>query len=125
METLDEGFGLMALTTEQLQTLKADIAATPAISGQPNNSDGAFAIAAYYNQPTSPAWVVWDSRVSTYQIRSVIVWTEYEGLSVTKQNAFTFLCSNGIVDASLTNVRAGIAQIFAGPQQAGNLTALT
>lgn len=112
------------LTAEQLAALKADILADPTLNAFPNNSDGAFAIAAAYNQLASPTWTVWKSDVSTVDIRNALVWSEYDVLSVSKQNAFSFLCSNHIVNAGLANVRQGIQSIFGAPQQSGNLAAL-
>lgn len=112
------------LTSAQLAVLKADILADPTLSAFPNNSDGAFAIAAAYNQPASPAYIVWRTDVSTENVRNALVWAEYDTLSVSKQNAFSFLCSNHIINAGLANVRQGIQSIFAGAQQAGNLAAL-
>lgn len=113
------------LTASQLVTLKNDIAANGVLNTIPNTSDGAFAIAEAYNIPASPAFIVWKTNVSTYEIRSGLIWDEYDALTVSKQNAFAFLCSNGLVNAALTNVRAGIGSIFAGPGQTGNLAALT
>ena len=40
----------MALTPQQLATLKADILADPALNAFPNNADGNTAIANAYNQ---------------------------------------------------------------------------
>ena len=114
----------MPLTTSQLQALKADIIADATLNAFPNNSDGAFEIAKAYNLLANPAYIVWKTNVSTVDIRSVLVWSEFDALSVSKQNAFTFLCSNHIVNAALANVRQGIQSIFTGPGQAGNLAAL-
>ena len=55
----------MALTTAQLQALKADIAANTAtingvqIKDMPNNSDANFDIAIWYNATASPDFIVW------------------------------------------------------------------
>lgn len=113
------------LTSEQLVILRSDIEGDVTLSAIPNTPDGAFTIADIYNQLASPTFYLWKSHVSTYDIRSALIWNEYDTLSVSKQNAFQFLCSNGIVDARLTNVRQGIASIFSGPGQAGNFSALT
>lgn len=120
----------MALTTQQLQTLKADITAKSA-PGQPFeglnplNADHAVDVfAPYYNAIASPEFIVWRTNVSTYDIRNVIVWAEYDTLSVSKQNAFQLLISNGIVNAASANVRQGIQSIFAAPGQSGNLAAM-
>lgn len=117
------------LTIPQLQSLKADIIAATdaecvALESDPDNADKAFAVAALYNQTASPAFILWRSNVPTFDIRSVLVWAEYDVLSVSKQNAFAFLCSNGSVDGRLTNVRQGIQSIFTGPNQSGNLAAM-
>lgn len=123
------------MTDAQLQTLKTDIAANTntvtfggsqvAINALPNNDDAAFAIAEWYNDLASPDYWIWRRDVPTRDVRGVIVWAEYDALSVSKQNAFSFLISNGTVDATQANVRQGIQSIFAGTQQAGNRTALT
>lgn len=112
------------LTTEQLAALKADILADATLNAFPNNSDGAFEIAKAYNLLAAGPWIVWKTDVSTLDIRNALVWAEYDVLSVSKQNAFAFLCSNHVVNAGLTNVRQGIQSIFSGPQQAGNLAAM-
>lgn len=112
------------LNLTQLQAIKAEIVAAPLLSAQPMTPDGAFAIAQELNKPAAPAFWVWRTDVSTYEIRSVLVWSEYDALSVSRQNAFQFLCSNGTVNAALLNVRQGIASIFAGPGQTGNRDAL-
>jgi hypothetical protein len=113
----------MTLTTAQRTTLKADILANPDALAIYEIGD-LQALADLYNQPANPAYVVWRTDVSTVEIRAVLVWSEYDVLSVSKQNAFSFLCSNHVVNAALPNVRAGISSIFGAPQQSGNLAAL-
>lgn len=115
----------MALTAAQLQTLKADIASDPALSSLPNNSDGNFAIAAAYNLPASPAWVVWRTQVPTKDCKKATVWTEYIARSQGERDAWQFMLSNGILDASDPNVRQGILDIFSGPGGATTRAALT
>lgn len=117
----------MALTTAQLLTLKADIAADPVLSAFPNNSDGAFEIAAAYNQVFIPAFRVWKTDVPTKDAKKAMVWTEYIGRSVGERDAWQFMLSNGTINAADTNVRQGIADIFSGPGGAttrANLTAI-
>lgn len=114
----------MALTSAQLTSLKSEILADPILNAQPMNSDGAFFIAAELNKLAVPDFIVWKTDVTTVNIRAALVWSEYDTLSVSKQNAFSFLCSNGTVNAALANVRQGISSIFAGPGQSGNLAAL-
>ena len=112
------------LTSEQMATIKADIEADPAFSSLPHTSDGAWVIAGAYSEMPATPFIVWRTDVSAYKIREVLVWAEYDSLSVSKQNAFSFLCSNGSINAALANVREGIASIFAGPGQALTRAAL-
>ena len=118
----------MALTTTQLQALKAEINADPVLSVQPLNSDGAFFIANELNKLASPAFIVWRTNVPTSDVKKAVVWTEYIGRSAGEQNAFALMISNGIVNASDANVRQGFADIFSGPSgvnSRANLTAIS
>jgi hypothetical protein len=122
----------MQLLPAQLATLKAAIAAEPtpvtyngaavAVNLVPNTPDGAVAIAAFYNALDAGPFIVWRTNVPTAEIRAVLDWSAYILLAVSNQNAFEFLVSGGLVDASRSNVRAGIAAIFGSPST--NLTAL-
>lgn len=113
------------LTPSQLTTLKTDILNTPALNAFPNNSDGAFAIAALYNLSASPVFRVWRTDVPTKDVKTGVVWTEYIGRSVGEQNAFTLMISNGILNAADANVRQGILDIFSGPSGLNTRTNLT
>jgi len=113
------------MTPAQLLLLKTAINADPAFNELKLTTDGRYAIATAFNLPATPDFIVWRSAISTYDVRSVLVWSEYDNLSISKQNAFQFLNSNGFVDARLINVRTGIGSIFSGPGQAGNLSTLT
>lgn len=115
------------LTTSQLVTLKADILADPVLNAQPQNADGAFAIAAAYNLVASPVYVVWRTDLPIKDVKKAVVWTEYIGRSAGERGAFELMISNGILDASDANVRQGITDCFSGPSGAGtraNLTAV-
>jgi hypothetical protein len=117
----------MALTTAQLQALKAEILADAALNAQPNNSDGAFFIAAELNKLASPAFIVWRTNVPTADIKKAVVWTEYIARSQGERDAFVLINSNFIVNAADANVRQGFADIFSGVTGAttrANLTAL-
>ncbi len=57
-----------ALTNTQLLSLKALIAATPAMASKPNNSDGDFDIAALLNLDATPAFQVWKTTVTIDEI---------------------------------------------------------
>src|SRR5688572_12266391 len=104
----------MPLTSAQLAVLKADIAADPALNALPNNSDGAFAIAAIYNQPAAPVFRVWKTNVPTKDCKIAMVWTEFIGRSVGERDAWQFMLSNGTINPADANVRQGIADIFSG-----------
>jgi hypothetical protein len=118
----------MPLTTDQLQALKADIAANTAtviyagqpvaINAVPNDTDANFAVADWYNQTASPAWRVWRTDVPVKDVKKAVVWTEYiASVSQADHNAFTLMISNGIVNAADVNVRQGIADIFNNPNK--------
>jgi hypothetical protein len=124
----------MPLTPAQLAALKADIAANTnqvlhggvltAINTLPNNSDANFAIADWYNLLASPAWIVWRTDVPVKDCKKATTWTEYIGRNQGERDAWAFMLSNGIVDASDPNVRQGIQDIFSGPSGANTRAAL-
>lgn len=117
----------MALTSQQKTTLKAHIDASGDLNVFPNNSDGAFAIAALLNLPSAPAFIVWRTDIPTSDVKKAIVWTEYIGRSAGERDAFVLMTSNGIVNAADANNRQGFLDIFSGPSGAvsrANLTAL-
>ncbi len=64
----------MALTQTQLAALKADIAADPTLSAQPNTPDGDDAIAAAYNLPAAGPYIVWCSSVPGDTVFNAITW---------------------------------------------------
>lgn len=120
----------MALTTAQLTTLKADIAADQALSSLPNNSDGNFAIAAVYNIVASPDFWVWRTSVSKAELTNTsgpegttFTWVGngFITRSAGEQAAWReiFNGSNN-VNPSLANVRQAFSDIFSG---AGNAAA--
>lgn len=105
------------LTTQQAATLAADIAADPAFVGLPQNSDGAFAIAAAYNQLASPAFIVWKTSVSQDEImQNGFDWVQVDNLSVGKSRIWEWLFANSerAINPSKPNVRAGIAECWKG-----------
>lgn len=106
----------MSLTTGQLQTLKAAILADSELNAFPNNSDGAFAIAALLNQVASPAWIVWRTNVSRDEIMlNGFDWTRVDNLSVGKSRIWDWMfVSNDAIDPSKPNIRAGIDATWVG-----------
>lgn len=112
------------LTAAQLLTLKVDIAADPILAAQPNNSDGAFAIAAAYNLLAVPNFIVWRTAILTSDCKKATTWTEYIGRSQGERDAWQFMLSNGIINAADANIRQGIQDIFSGPGGVASRAAL-
>lgn len=123
----------MALTAAQLSTLKADILANSGPGGDfeniPNTPDGNFAIADAYNLVASPNWWVWRTSLDKHEVYGqtgidtdgVTVtqwnWVLFAGLNPGEQGAWVEMFNEtGIQNPSLVQVRAGWADIFAGPQ---------
>jgi hypothetical protein len=104
----------MTLTTQQLQTLKTDIAADPVLSTLPQNADGAFAVAVEYNKPAVPNFYVWKTGVSTNELMAGqgFDWTRIDNLTVGKSRIWEFMTAIGFVNPALPNVRAGFEATF-------------
>ena len=109
----------MSLDSGQLTTLRNNINSIPELSGQPNNDDGAFYIAAYYNIKATPSYYVWRSRVPQDEIMlNGFDWTRVDNLSVGKSRIWEWMFDNEqrIIDASKSNIRAGINACWTGTQ---------
>lgn len=105
----------MELTPQHLAAIKAAILADPALAAQPNNSDGAFAIAEALNLPAAPAFIVWKTSVNIDEImRNGMDWARVDNLSVGKARIWDWLGRLGSFDASRINVRAGIDAAWVG-----------
>ena len=106
----------MALTSQQLQALKADILADSLLNAKPNNSDGAFEIATAYNLTASPAFTVWKTLVSIKQIGDKFNGTELAGLTTANQTRLqtVALFSAEGVNPSLVDRRQFFDDIFSG-----------
>jgi hypothetical protein len=103
------------MTPAQLQTLKAYILADPELSAFPANSDGSYAIAQLLNLPAEPAYIVWKTDVSIDEImRNGMDWARVDNLSVGKARIWDWLGRLGVINASKTNVRAGIDAAWVG-----------
>jgi hypothetical protein len=113
------------LTPTQLQTLKTDIAANANVTGQPgsiyqntavnavpNNSDGNFAIAFWYNQATV-GFIVWRNNVPVYQVGNAMLQTDIANLTAT--NLSRLQVDAGFYTQGFTgsaNTEAGFNDIF-------------
>lgn len=103
----------MALTPAQLTALAADITADPTLSAKPNNSDGAFDIAAAYNLPASPSFVVWRTSVTTDEImNNGFVWTVVDGLTAGKARIWDWMTRLGTINPAKANIRQGLTDAF-------------
>jgi len=109
------------MTPEQLTAIKAYIDATPELSAQPLNSDGAFAIAAELNKTAVPDYIVWRTSVMQDEVtaQSGFTWTLVDGLTGGSARIWEWLFDNAsrAIDASKVNVRQGIADVWSGTAQ--------
>lgn len=106
----------MALTTQQLSIVKADILATPELAVQPMNADGHDAIAKYYNTIASPAFIAWKTGVPIGDIGKSFNNTELAGLTTVNHTRLQTLAIYlaGGVNASIASNRAFFDDIFSG-----------
>lgn len=96
------------LTTQQAAALAADITSNSNF-GQSPNTDGAFAIAAIYNAPGDPEYIVWKTRVTRQEVlQNGFDWTRLDNLSVGKARVWNDIFVDGALNAAKPNVRAGI-----------------
>lgn len=97
------------LTPAQITALGAAIVADPTMNAFPNTADGAFALAAYLNQPVTPAFYVWRTAVTTNEImRNGFDWTRVDNATTGKARIWEWMVQAGTLDPSQANVRAGI-----------------
>lgn len=105
----------MPLTSAQNAALKAYIDATPELSAIPNDTDGAYAVAALMNIEANPAWVVWRTTVTRREIlQNGFDWTRLDNLSVGKARIWSDIFVDGTINPSKANVRTGIEAVWVG-----------
>jgi hypothetical protein len=114
----------MPLTTQQLQAIKAAIAADSVLNAKPNNSDGNLEIAQAFAVTASPDFWVWRSSVGKDELTNstsidgtTFNWTGngFITRSAGEQAAFRELFNgNNSINPSLANVRQAFADIFSG-----------
>lgn len=103
----------MSLTSPQKAIIKAEIEADQVLNAYPNDSDGAFAIAAALNQAATPDFYVWKSSVAVNDImQNGFDWTRVDNLTVGKARIWEWMCSVGVLHPNQANVRAGILAVF-------------
>ena len=109
------------LTATQLAALKAAITGTPALAAFLPNTPGA--LADYANAvPTTGATNVWRPSIPVDELKGVIDWSVYAGLSVALQNTYLAMTVGSAVDATKASIRAGFGTVFGA---GATLTALT
>ena len=107
----------MALTPQQLTTLRAACFASPtaaAFFAEPGNAAG---LQSHLNAAASPAFYVWRDRVTQDEImQNGFDWTRVDNLSVGKARVWEWLFDNAqsSINPSKPNVRAGIEQVWQG-----------
>jgi len=107
----------MALTPAQNATLKTSVEADPAFNGLPQNSDGAFAVAAAYNLTASPQFVVWRTNVPVSDIvNNGFTWTAVDALTNGKARIWEWMKESGSINPSRVNVRQGLQDAFGATQ---------
>ena len=106
----------MALTPQQLATLKADVLAngdTAALYNDGNLSG----LADLYNADASPDYIVWRSKVTQDEIMlNGFDWTRVDNLNAGPARVWEWMFSNQSrsIDPSKPNVRAGIDAVWKG-----------
>jgi hypothetical protein len=110
-------FGAWALTPAQTATLRTSILADPALAPLcVSSGDGPFDIAAAYNLPASPAFIVWKTAVPNEQIGDAMNGTEIAGLSSLNMQRLQVLAaySGGTQNPSRFDRRDAFDRVFSG-----------
>ena len=114
----------MALTTAQLQALKAAIVADNALNSQPMNDDGAFAIQDALKATASPDFYIWKApgEVTRGEILgNGYDWPRVDNLTVGKARIWDqmmLVIDLGQLAMAQANVRAGVNAAFDGSADA-------
>lgn len=116
----------MSLTSAQLATLKADIAANSDLNVFPNTADGAVAIANLYNLLASPAFWVWNTSVSFQTVSNQILSTDVANLTTANSTRLQVLLQLNPVtyDFSVADKRAMFPAVFTLGSMSGTVNAL-
>lgn len=112
-----------SMTRPQMDVLKAAAIAEPSISAAVSSGND-NAVAAWFNELASPAYVVWKTSITAREMHAAYVWAEMDNLSQAKFNQLTLMLQPGAIDPSVPNIRQGITDVFAGAQLAATRAAL-
>lgn len=110
------------LTSAQLTTLKNAINSDPNLAA-PLAAGDLGAITAYYN--ANGASNLWRPDIEVSELNNGIVWADFIGLTIAKQNGYFAMTQGGFVNATASNIRSGFSSVFgAGSASLTNLTAI-
>lgn len=114
------------LTPAQLQTLRTAIDADPVLAAYPDNSDGAYDMAQFLNQPTSPAFIVWKTNASVKDTTLAFNGTEWAGMTSANHTRLQTVRQwlEDSYDARRADIRAMFNDIWSGAGGANTRTAL-
>lgn len=106
------------MTPQQLQTLKSAIIAEtdPEFVGYRTNGQTTL-MAAWFNIPASPAYVVWRTAVTWDEItQNGFDWVQVDNLTIGKARIWEWMFRNNSqsINAAKANVRAGIDEAWKG-----------
>ena len=104
------------LTNAQSLVLKAAILAETDATFVAYRAQGATgAIANWYNEATSPAWIVWRTDVPPEEYRDAITWTEVDALTAGRARIWEWITQGMMapLNAGSANVRTGLADCWA------------
>jgi hypothetical protein len=106
----------MALTTAQKTTLKNDIAADPVLSLLPNSGDGPYTIAAAYNLPATPAYVVYRTNVGIRETGEAFNGADWAGMTSGNHTRLQTVAQwlTGGYNAAKADIRAMFNDIWSG-----------
>lgn len=107
-----------SLTPAQLSTLRTDILADQALAPKcVPYGDGPFDIAAAYNLPASPSYIVWRTRVSRDDVTGDgFDWTQVDNLTTGQARIWEliFATQTGTISFAEPGKRAGISETWKG-----------
>lgn len=106
----------MALTTAQLQTLKAYIATVPAWAALPLTSASAQTISDGLNATASPVWVVWRKTVPTLEIGLVVNYIAVAAMTTANLDRVSvfYTLNPATFDPSRSDIRTYLSDTFSG-----------
>ena len=114
------------MTPAQLTQLRTAIDADQVLSAYPNNSDGAYDMAQFLNQPTSPAFIVWKTSATIADTTKAFNGSEWAGMTSANHTRLQTVRQwlEDSYDASRADIRAMFNDVWSGAGGANTRTAL-